>query len=89
MRCRRQATFHQQLHSICVCRQASAVVAARREIVNGAVSMCDDAMAQITDAGLCTFNDRQKAETIANLLIVLCSDSQVVPTLPLSARGGK
>ena len=41
-------------------------------------------MDQIRTLDLCEFSDAKKADTVANLLVVLCSDSRVQPTLPLN-----
>ena len=60
-------------------QQASAVVAARREIVNGAVGMVELALEQLTEKDIITFDDDKKAMMVSNLLVVLCSEDNTSP----------
>ncbi len=62
-------------------QQAEAVIAARRKIVTGAVSMVDMALTDLSDKGVVGFDDERKAAMISNLMVVLCGDAQVTPVL--------
>jgi hypothetical protein len=75
-------------------QQAEAVIAARRKIVTGAVSMVEMALAEFTAHGTVAFDDERKAAMVSNLRVVLCGESQVTPvvntgTLYTWARGAK
>ena len=54
-------------------QQASAVVAARREIVDGAVGMVELALQQLSSKNIIELNEEKKATMVSNLLVVLCS----------------
>ena len=61
---------------------AGAVVAARRLVVKGAVSIVEDALAELDQKALGEGLDQQKrAAMIANLLVVLVSDREAVPVI--------
>jgi regulator of protease activity HflC (stomatin/prohibitin superfamily) len=62
-------------------QQASAVVAARSQIVNGAVSMVEMALNQLADKHLVDLDEERKAVMVSNLLVVLCSDSSTTPVI--------
>jgi regulator of protease activity HflC (stomatin/prohibitin superfamily) len=62
-------------------QQASAVVAARRQIVNGAVGMVDMALAMLSDKGIVNLDEERKAAMVCNLLVVLCGEKSVTPVL--------
>ena len=62
-------------------QQASAVIAAREKIVEGAVSMVENALHKIDDEGIVTMDEQRKAAMVSNLLVVLCSDSRATPVL--------
>jgi regulator of protease activity HflC (stomatin/prohibitin superfamily) len=64
-------------------QQASAVVGARRQIVEGAVGMVQLALAQLEEKGVVALDEERKAAMVSNLLVVLCSEQatqQVVNT---------
>jgi regulator of protease activity HflC (stomatin/prohibitin superfamily) len=64
-------------------QQASAVVAARQVIVQGAVGMVGLALAELENEGMVELDEERKAAMISNLLVVLCSEQatqQVVNT---------
>jgi regulator of protease activity HflC (stomatin/prohibitin superfamily) len=65
-------------------QQAQAVIAARKKIVEGAVSMVEMAVTQLSEKKIIDFNNDQKAELIGNLMIVLCSDRSVSPVVDTS-----
>ena len=62
-------------------QQASAVVAARQKIVEGAVGMVELAMEQIHAKKLADFTPEQKAEMVPNLLVVLVSERGAQPVV--------
>jgi regulator of protease activity HflC (stomatin/prohibitin superfamily) len=62
-------------------QQASAVVAARQTIVEGAVGMVEMALAMLTAQDIVTFDEERKAAMVSNLLVVLCSDRSVTPVV--------
>lgn len=62
-------------------QQAEAVIAARRKIVTGAVSMVEMALTEFTAHGTVAFDDERKAAMVSNLMVVLCGESQVTPVV--------
>ena len=62
-------------------QQASAVVAARTQIVNGAVGMVELALDKLTSKGLVCLDEDKKATLVSNLLVVLCSESHATPVI--------
>ena len=60
-------------------QQATAIIAARRKIVEGAVGMVDDALAQLNAKKIVDLDDDKKAAMVSNLLVVLCSDKAANP----------
>jgi regulator of protease activity HflC (stomatin/prohibitin superfamily) len=65
-------------------QQASAVIAARTKIVEGAVSMVEMALARIQERGVVELAPQQKAQIVGNLLVILCSDRDAQPVVPTS-----
>ncbi|WP_210585600.1 SPFH domain-containing protein [Streptomyces sp. GESEQ-35] len=62
-------------------QQAGAVVAARRQIVDGAVGMVEAALARITEQDIVELDSERKAAMVSNLMVVLCGDRSVQPVL--------
>lgn len=62
-------------------QQASAVVAARTQIVNGAVSMVELALAKLSENNVVNLDEEKKASMVSNLLVVLCSESSATPVV--------
>jgi len=62
-------------------QQASAVVAARTQIVDGAVSMVDLALRKLSAEGIVELDEEKKATMVSNLLVVLCSESHATPVV--------
>jgi regulator of protease activity HflC (stomatin/prohibitin superfamily) len=60
-------------------QQATAVVAARFKIVEGAVSMVEMALAQLSDKKIVELDEEKKASMVSNLMVVLCGDKDVTP----------
>ncbi len=62
-------------------QQAGAVVAARREIVDGAVGMVEAALARMTERDIVELDEERKAAMVSNLMVVLCGDRAPQPVL--------
>lgn len=62
-------------------QQAGAVVAARRQIVDGAVGMVEAALARITEEHIVELDEERKAAMVSNLMVVLCGDRSPQPVL--------
>ena len=60
-------------------QQASAVVAARSRIVEGAVGMVKMALAQLSSEKIVDLDEKSRAQMVSNLLVVLCGDRHVQP----------
>lgn len=65
-------------------QQASAIIAAREKIVEGAVSMVEMALTEIDKKGLVDFDPQSKARMVSNLLVVLCGDEPAQPVVNTS-----
>jgi len=62
-------------------QQATAVVAARFKIVEGAVSMVQMALEQLSAKQIVDFDEEKKAAMISNLMVVLCGDKDPSPVI--------
>ena len=62
-------------------QQAEAVLAARRTIVMGAVSMVENALQQLSERDVVHLDDERKATMVSNLLVVLCGDRDAQPVV--------
>jgi|SoiMethySBSTD1v2_1073268.scaffolds.fasta_scaffold03104_3 hypothetical protein len=62
-------------------QQATAVVAARFQIVHGAVSMVEMALHQLAEKNVVALDDERKAAMVSNLLVVLCSEHSASPVV--------
>lgn len=62
-------------------QQATAVVAARYKIVEGAVSMVQMALDQLSQQQIIELDEERKASMVSNLMVVLCSDKDVSPVV--------
>src|SRR5262252_6331681 len=60
-------------------QQASAVIAARAKIVEGAVSMVQMALDELAQRSVVTLDEERKAAMVSNLLVVLCSEHETQP----------
>ncbi len=68
-------------HAMLQRQQASAVVAARKKIVEGAVGMVEMALQELSSRQLVTLDDERKATMVSNLLVVLCSEHSAQPVV--------
>ena len=62
-------------------QQANAVISARTRIVEGAVSMVELALDQLSKRGVVHLDEERKAAMVSNLLVVLCSDNDAQPVV--------
>lgn len=62
-------------------QQASAIIAAREKIVEGAVSMVKMALDKLSMEKIVELDDDKKAAMVSNLLVVLCADEQAKPVV--------
>jgi hypothetical protein len=62
-------------------QQASAVVAARSKIVEGAVGMVEHALAMLAEKGVVELDSERRAAMVSNLLVVLCGDRHPQPVV--------
>ncbi len=62
-------------------QQASAVVAARQRIVEGAVGMVQMALAKLAEEDVVELDEERKAAMVSNLLVVLCGDRATQPVV--------
>lgn len=62
-------------------QQATAVVAARAKIVEGAVGMVQMALVQLSEKKIIELDESQKSAMVSNLMVVLCSDEAARPVV--------
>ena len=62
-------------------QQATAIVAARHKIVEGAVSMVEMALNELSKKNIIELDDDRKAAMVSNLMIILCGDKDASPVL--------
>lgn len=68
-------------HAMLQRQQATAIVAARSTIVEGAVGMVEMALAQLSRKQIVELDEERKAAMVSNLLVVLCGDRSVSPVV--------
>ena len=62
-------------------QQASAIIAARQKIVEGAVGMVETALEMLSSRKIIELDDDKRATMVSNLLVVLCSDRNTTPVI--------
>jgi hypothetical protein len=62
-------------------QQASAVIAARQKIVEGAVGMVEMALTMLSAKHVVQLDEERKASMVSNLLVVLCGDRNTQPVV--------
>ena len=62
-------------------QQATAVIAARQKIVDGAVGMVEQALEQLSRRQIVQLDEERKAAMVSNLLVVLCSEQATQPVV--------
>jgi regulator of protease activity HflC (stomatin/prohibitin superfamily) len=68
-------------HTMLQRQQASAIISARRLIVEGAVSMVEMALQKLSEKKIVELDEERKAAMVSNLLVVLCGDRSVNPVV--------
>ena len=66
-------------------QQAEAIISARRKLVEGAVSMVEMALAQLSERGIVEFDPVRKATLASNLMVVLCGERDAQPVVNTGA----
>jgi regulator of protease activity HflC (stomatin/prohibitin superfamily) len=62
-------------------QQAEAVIAARKMIVHGAVSMVEMALSELREKDLVVLDEERKAAMVGNLLVILCGETEAQPVI--------
>ncbi len=62
-------------------QQASAIIAAREKIVEGAVTMVEQALGRLENDGIVALDDERRAQMVSNLLLVLTSEQRATPVI--------
>ncbi len=62
-------------------QQATALIAARKQIVEGAVSIVEMALVRLSEKRIVNLDEERKAAMVSNLLVVLCGDKNVSPVI--------
>jgi hypothetical protein len=62
-------------------QQASAIIAARRKIVEGAVGMVENALELLAEKKVVDLDPERRATMVSNLLVVLCSERGTQPVV--------
>jgi len=62
-------------------QQATAVIAARKKIVEGAVGMVENALELLSVRDVVELDEERKASMVSNLLVVLCSETSTQPVV--------
>ncbi|HKE97017.1 MAG TPA: SPFH domain-containing protein [Povalibacter sp.] len=62
-------------------QQAEAVISARKQIVQGAVSMVEMALTGLTERGVVELDAERRAAMVSNLLVVLCAETEAQPVI--------
>lgn len=62
-------------------QQAEAVIAARKKLVEGAVTMVEMALTQLSEKGVVHLDDERRAAMVSNLMVVLCGERDTQPVV--------
>jgi regulator of protease activity HflC (stomatin/prohibitin superfamily) len=62
-------------------QQAEAVISARKQIVQGAVTMVEMALQGLTERGVVELDSERRAAMVSNLLVVLCAETEAQPVI--------
>ncbi|NER12276.1 SPFH domain-containing protein [Leptobacterium flavescens] len=62
-------------------QQATAIIAARHKIVQGAVSMVEMALEELSKKEIVDLDEERKASMVSNLMVILCSDKDATPVV--------
>jgi hypothetical protein len=62
-------------------QQAEAVIAARKKLVEGAVTMVEMALQHLSEKNVVDLDDERKAAMVSNLMVVLCGERDTQPVV--------
>ncbi|OYX91839.1 MAG: hypothetical protein B7Y74_13585, partial [Novosphingobium sp. 35-62-5] len=62
-------------------QQAEAFISARKKLVEGAVSMVEMALTQLSEKNVVELDDERRAAMVSNLMVVLCGERDAQPVL--------
>ncbi len=62
-------------------QQASAIIAARQQLVAGAVGMVEMALEELKSSQIVELDEERKAAMVSNLLVVLCGEENAQPVI--------
>jgi hypothetical protein len=62
-------------------QQAEAVISARKKLVEGAVTMVEMALHQLSEKDVVHLDDERRAAMVSNLMVVLCSERETQPVV--------
>lgn len=68
-------------HAMLQRQQAGAIISAREQIVEGAVSMVEQALNRLEKEDIVVLDEERKAQMVSNLLVVLCSEQRTTPVI--------
>lgn len=75
-------SYAQEIAAVMLQRQqASAIIDARKMIVEGAVGMVQMAIEQLSEGDVCNLDDERKAQMVSNLMVVLCGNRDAQPVV--------
>jgi regulator of protease activity HflC (stomatin/prohibitin superfamily) len=81
-----ELSYAPEIASVMLKRQsAQAIIAAREKIVQGAVSIAGHAVNSLRQNNICELNDEEKSDIVSNLILVLCTESEVRPIVNAGA----
>ena len=77
-----EMSYAPEIATVMLKRQsAQAIIAAREKIVQGAVSIAGHAVNSLKENNICELNDEEKSDIVSNLILVLCTESEVRPVV--------
>ena len=85
-----EMSYAPEIATVMLKRQsAQAIIAAREKIVQGAVSIAGHAVNSLRENNICELNDEEKSDIVSNLILVLCTESEVRPVVNAGATFNK
>lgn len=82
-----EVSYSSEISSAMLKRQAAeALILGRDKIVSGAVETVSQSIVELETKNICKLNDQNKARMVSNLMVVLCSDSDVQPIVNAGAN---
>lgn len=81
-----EISYAPEIATVMLKRQsAQAIIAAREKIVQGAVSIAGHAVNSLKENDICELNDDEKSDIVSNLILVLCTETEVRPIVNAGA----